>query len=302
MVGDLRHEIVDMRLEIGAIHPFDVAAWNGMPQVADDGVDDECLTVGIKVGAPRVGHAVHHLLDDPADRVIPPDAGVDLHSLRIARAGRADLRGALNAVPGPEPAVRSPRQAVAGRVPDAPFVDAIEHDLRRTVGDEVVVAVGDEQEVGQVDHPDTSEAHRDARHPRAAIPEHGPFVVPTVSVAVGEDDDPIPERVVPDAEAVARPGEVLGHPEPATGVGADADRVLHVGLGGEWLEREARRQAGRSADLGRIHRPVGGLLRIGRGREIRGGCAAYDEERHHQARGDGDGSPEPVGSTHAASP
>ena len=147
---------------------------------------------------------------------------------------------------------------------DAFLVDAVEDDLGGAVGDEIFVAIGDEEEMGQVDHPHPSESHRHARQPRAAIPKHRPLVMLPVAIGIGEHRDPVAERVIPPPEVAPRPGEVLRHPHPASCIGTQADRILNVGLGGEDLEREAGGELGRSADLGRIHRELGRLLGVRR--------------------------------------
>ena len=272
VVGHLGDEVVDVRLEIGAVHPFDVRAVDGVPEVADDGVDDEGLAVGVEVGAPGIGHPGDHPLDRLAGRVVAPHTGVHVDALRVAGAGDADPRRPLDPVAGPQPAVGAPLETVAGGVADALLVDAVEDDLRRAVGHEVVVAVGNEEEVGEVDDPGAAEAHRHARHPRAAVPEDRPLVVRAVAVGVGEDHEPVAEGVVPGAEVVAGPGEVLRHPHPPLVVGAEADRVLHVGLGGEDLQLESGGEFGGAADLGRIHGRLGRLLGVpgnGKGHRLR---------------------------------
>ena len=279
VVGHLRNEVVNMRLQIGAIHPLGVRPMNGMPKVADDGVDDERFAMLVKVGAPGVRHPGDHPLDDLAAGMVAPHAGVDLHPLRIPRPRDADPRRCLDSVPGPQPAIRAPLQAVARGVADALLVDAVEDDLGGAVGDEVVVAIGDEEKMGEVDHPHPSEPHRHARQPRAAIPKHGPFVVRPVAIGIGEHGDPVAQRVIPRAKVAPRPGEVLRHPHPASCIGTQADRVLNVGLGGEYLERKAGGELRCPADLGRIHREFGRLLGVRRHGEIVGGGALPEEHR-----------------------
>ena len=285
MVSHLRDEIVDMRLQIGAIHPLGVRPVDGMPQVADDGVDDERLAMLVEVGAPGVCHPGDHPLDDLAAGMVAPHAGVDLHPLRIPRPRDADPRRCLDPVPGPQPAIRAPLQAVARGMADALFVDAVEDDLGGAVGDEVVVAIGDEEKMGEVDHPHPSEPHRHARQPRAAIPKHRPLVVRPVAIGIGEHRDPVAERVIPRAEVAPGPGEVFRHPHPASCIGAQADRVLDVGLGGKHLEREAGGELGRSADLGRIHRCLGRLFGVRRhGEIVRRRAVAEQHRADHQAK------------------
>ena len=268
-----------MRLQIRAIHPLGVGAVDRMPEMADDGVYDERLAMLVEVGPPGVCHPGDHPLDDLAAGVVAPHAGVDLDALRIPRAGDADPRRSLDPVPGPQPAIRAPLEAVARRVADARLVDAIEDDLGGAVGDEIVVAIGDEEEVGQIDHPHPAESDRHARQSRAAIPEHLPLVVLAVAVGVGEHGDPVAERVIPPAEVAPRPGEVLRHPHPASCIGTQADRILDVGFGGKDLEREAGGELDRSADLGRVHRCLGRLLSVRRRGEIVGGGARPEEHR-----------------------
>ena len=272
-----------MRLEVRAVHPLGVSAVHRMPEVADDGVDDKRLAMLVEVGAPGVCHPGDHPLDDLAAGVVAPHAGVDLDALRIPRAGDTDPRRSLDPVPGPQPAIRAPLEAVTGRVADARLVDAIEDDLGGAVGDEIVVAIGDEEKVGQVDHPHPAEPHRDARQSRAAIPKHRPLVMLAVAVGVGEHGDAVAERVIPPAEVAPCPGEVLRHPHPSSCIGTQADRVLDIGLGGKHLEREAGGELRRLADLGRIHRCLGRLLGVRRrGEIIREGARPEDHRVDHQ--------------------
>ena len=285
VVGHLRNEVVNMRLQIGAIHPLGVRPMDGMPEVADDGVDDERFAMLVKVGAPGVRHPGDHPLDDLAAGMVAPHAGVDLHPLRIPRPRDADPRRCLDSVPGPQPAIRAPLQAVARGVADALLVDTVEDDLGGAVGDEVVVAIGDEEKMGEVDHPHPSEPHRHARQPRAAIPKHGPLVMRPVAIGVGEHRDPVAQRVIPPAEVASRPGEVLRHPHPASCIGTQANRVLNVGLGGEYLERKAGGELRCPADLGRIHRDLGRLFGVRRHGEIVSRRAVSQEHRaDHQAK------------------
>ena len=282
VVSHLRNEVVNMRLQIRAIHPLGVCPVDGMPQMADDGVDDERLAMLVEVGAPGVRHPGDHPLNDLAAGMVAPHAGVDLHPLRIPRPRDADPRRCLDPVPSPQPAIRAPLQAVAGGMADALFVDPVEDDLGGAVGDEIVVAIGDEEKMGEVDQPHPSEPHRHARQPRAAIPKHRPLVVRPVAIGIGEHRDPVAERVIPSAEVAPRPGEVLRHPHPASCIGTQADRVLNIGLGGEHLERKAGGELRSPADLGRIDRCLGRLLGVWRHGEIVRRRAVAEQHRADQ--------------------
>ena len=129
---------------------------DSVPEVSNHGVDHKGLTVGIEVGAPGVGHAVHHLFDHTATGVIPPDTCIDLNPLGVGCPRPANCAGALNTVPAPEPAIWPPRQSVRGRVPHTVLIQAIQHHLRRTVRHEIVVGIGDKKHLRQIDHPDTA--------------------------------------------------------------------------------------------------------------------------------------------------
>ncbi len=203
--------------------------------------------------------------------MITPDAGVDFHALRIAGLRRTDVRGALDAVAGVQPAVGAPLEAIGRGMPDRVFVDAVEHDLRRTIGNVVAVAIGNEQQLRQVQHPHAAEADLDAGGFAALIPEHGAAIVLAVAVGVFENDDAVLEFRVPAAEVVAGPGVVFQHPQSAALVGGDGDRVLHVGFGGEDLQLEARRKFGGPGHFVRRTRRGCRLFRIVGRRKIGGG-------------------------------
>ena len=133
--------------------------------------------------------------------------------------------------------------------------EAVEHDLGRTVGDVVAVAVGDEQQLGRAEQPDAAEPELDAAEPLDVVGEDRPPVEPAVAVGVLEDQDAVAEAEVELLGAVGV-GVVLGDPEPPAGVPGHRDRVPHVRLGGEDVDPEPRRDrkpaAASAGGIGRV--------------------------------------------------
>ena len=255
VIGTGRHQVVDERREVVAVHALEVRAGDHAEQVRDHAVGDERLAEVVEVESPRVGRAVRDDLEDLAGRVIPPDAAIHRRPLLLRRPRLADLRGGQDAVATPEPAVGTPVQGVEHVVlsVDAP---AVELDDRRAVGPVVAVAVGDEDQVGRGADPDPAEPQRDAGVVGPSVGKDGPAIEAAVAVGVLEDQDAIP---------AARPAQpdrvrvVLDHPEPPPVVDGHGDRLDDVGLGGG----ESDPEPGRHRD------PLRGLR--GRGRGVRRG-------------------------------
>ena len=64
-----------------------MGARDNVPQMADDGVDDEHLAMLIEIKTPGIRHAVEHRFYSFGDGVKSPDTGVDFDSLRIGGFG-----------------------------------------------------------------------------------------------------------------------------------------------------------------------------------------------------------------------
>ena len=257
--GDRLDVGVGVRVEVAAGLPVVAAARDDVPHVRDDARLDEEVAVGVVVEAPRVAGAVGDDLEDVPRRVIAPDAGVNLLSLVVRVAGLADVRVREDAVAAVQPAVRPPDEAVERLVGVLP-APAIEEDLRFTglVG---LLVVRDEEQVGGGPDPHPAEADLDAAGQVQPLEEDGPLVVFAVAVGVLEDDDLVAEFTVGDHRAGVRVpprvGVCLKNPQPAAVVDRERDRLVHVRLGGEHGDGEARRHGHR---LGRVLRLESGKL------------------------------------------
>ena len=190
VVGTGRHQLIEVGIEVVAVHPLEVRAGDHAEQVRDHAVGDERLAEVVEVEAPGVGRAVGDDLEDLAGRVIPPDAAVHRHPLLVGRARLADAGRRQDAVAAPEPSVRAPLQGVE-QVVLRVDVPAVELDDRRAVGPVVAVAVGEEQQVRRGADPDPAEPQLDAGEVGALVVKDGPAVEAAVAVGVLEDQDAI---------------------------------------------------------------------------------------------------------------
>ena len=260
MVGVLFEKTVGVRVERLAEHAAVVRAGDDVPEVADDGVDEEGFAVLVPVHAPGIGGAVGDRLEDFADGMIAPDAAVHFRAFGFGRAGFADGGGAGDAVAGVEPAVGAPLEAVGDVVADAVGLEAVEEDDGFAVGHVVAVAVGEEEEIRRAEREDAAEAEFDAGEKLRAVPEDGAFVEAAVVVGVLENDDAVADGAV-EADLGFGVGVVLGDPEAAAGIPGHRDGILHVGFGGEegGLETGRELQQFQRVERGREGLVVGGL-------------------------------------------
>ncbi len=237
VVGAGLHQLVEVRVEVVAVHPIEVGAGDHAEQVGDHAVGDERLAVVVEVQAPRIGGAVGDDLEDLAGRVIPPDAAVHLHSLVFGRAGLADARGRKDTVAAPEPAVGPPLEGIE-QVVLGIDVPAVELDDRRSVGPVVAVAVGEEEQVGRRADPDAAGPQLDAGVVRPLVVEDGAAVEAAVAVGVLEDQDAVLAVRPAQPDRIRR---VLDDPEPAAG-----SSVMAIGCttSGSEAARVTRKPAG----------------------------------------------------------
>ena len=153
--------------------------------------------------------------------------------------------------------------------------EAVEHDLGRSVGDVVAVAVGNEQELGRAHQPDAAEAELDAREHLHVLGEDGAFVEPAVAVGVVEDQHAVAE---PEVELRGQLGisEVLRDPQPPARIPGHGDGVLDIRLGREDPDVEPRRDA--EAGRGLVGRQSPGRRGLGIGRAGDGHAGGMDQE------------------------
>src|SRR5262245_25132918 len=281
VVGGARHQSVNRRRRLVlAEHPVEVGAGNHLEDVLDHAVGDEAAADLVPIEPPRVGRAVADDLELPRHRMEAPDAAVQGDALRVGRAGLADSRVGENPVAGVEPAVGSPHRLVED-VMLRLEVPAVEEDLDRAVGDVVVVAVGQEEEVGDRGQPDAAVAPGDARDVRELVGEDLLRVELPVTVGVLVDHDAVASLL-----AGLHPfgiGEALDDPEPAPIVERESHGLDDVGLAGEEGDLE-------SFGDGHLPRRFFRLERSGLGEQ------ESEQQRHHFTISTGRGAASAVNS------
>ena len=143
MIGGLLDQLVKVLVEMIAVHALIARAGHGMPEVANDGVDEKELAVFVPVVPPRIGGAVADDLERFAGGMIAPNPALDVGALGFGRAGAADLgAGAEDAVPAVQPAIGTPAQAVDDVVAHLVGVESIQNHLRLAIRLVVAVLVG----------------------------------------------------------------------------------------------------------------------------------------------------------------
>ena len=92
MVGGLLDELVKIFVEMIAVHALVTRAGQGVPEMADDGVDEKELAVLVPIVAPRIGGAVADNLKCFSRGMITPNAAAERCALGLGCAGPANLR------------------------------------------------------------------------------------------------------------------------------------------------------------------------------------------------------------------
>ena len=189
----------------------------------------------VEVEAPLVAATVGEDFEFVPQRMVAPDGGADARALGVGRAGLADERVGEDAVAAVEPAVGPPRETVERlvRVLKAP---AVEEDLRRTVGDVVVIFVGNEEQVRRRTGPHATEADLNAADEIQVFREDFFRGKRAVALRVLENQDAVFALALGLAVRITKR---LRDPDASALVEAKRDRLREVGLGGDEFGLEA---------------------------------------------------------------
>ena len=243
-VGIMERPVLAERLPV--IAPLDAVEHD---EPAHVGAGEE-LALAVEVEAPHVAPTLAEELEPLADRVVAPDALLKLDAADLGRDGAP-----LQAV---EPAVGPPGQRVRHRV-GVFHAEARQEHLGIAVGPIVAVAVGIEEQVGDLDDEHAAIAECQAAGQIEPGHEIVGAVGPAVAVGVLQDRDAIrplrPARrrignAVVDRPRVAIDGDplqlggvgilhVLNDPEPAPVVKLDGHRLADQRLGRDQADLQA---------------------------------------------------------------
>ena len=282
VVGGVADVFVGEGIQMRAEHAFVIGAGDAVPEVADHGVRVEKLAVLVPVESPGIRATVTEDLELFGRRMKTPDRAVHRDAVLLRSPGSADPRGRGDAMASVEPAVRTPLQAVDDVVSDRLRVETVEHHDRLTIGDEVAVGIGNEEQLRRTGHPDAAVTDRDRGEAFALVPENGAFVRLPVAVRVLEDGDPVVQLEVPAARVFGE-GVTLRDPEAALLVEGDPDRLTHLRLRREDLDAKSLGQFRRLCRFDSSHGRVTGLLGVVGLGEICGvgDTGAQEQEKWH---------------------
>src|SRR4051812_14714351 len=108
MIRGLIDQSVTVRREMLPIHALIICAWNTVPEVTNDRVDEKQLPKLIPIVAPGIGRPLAEHLEGFSGRMITPNTSVHFCA-RLQRHSRlADRRSLHNAVSSVQPAIWSP--------------------------------------------------------------------------------------------------------------------------------------------------------------------------------------------------
>ena len=217
-------------------------AHDPVPEMAVHRVDEKRLAHLIPVMTPRIHRAVPDRLEHPPLRMIPPHAAEERHPLRIRRARHRHATGRGRAATPVEPAIWSPAQAVGEvMIILRGHREAIQHHLRRPIGNVVAVAVGDEEQLRRAQRPHATVPDLDAREPLHLFREDAAHFRATIAIAILKDEDAIPESKVEPLRPLGV-GVILRDPQTPARIPRQADGILHLRLGRKHAHGKPRRQ------------------------------------------------------------
>ena len=210
------------------MHALEVRALDAVPEVADDGIDEEHLAVLVPVHAPGVRGAVAVGFVDLPRGVVAPDAASGGLALVLGRAGHVHPARAADADASVKPAVRPPFQAVGeGVATGGGGAEAVKDDLRRAA--RLVVLRGNPEQVRRAEGIHAAEAALDAGEHLQVVAEDGALVEVAGVLRVLEDENAVAQLQVEALLAIGV-GVVLGDPEAAFFIPAHGDGLLNVRL------------------------------------------------------------------------
>ena len=99
MIRMLINQFEKARVKMFAKHTLEISPGNRMPEMADHGVDEKSIAMGIPIKTPRVGPPSANNLKDLFSRMITPNPTVDGNALACRGIGRANKRGGGDAMP-----------------------------------------------------------------------------------------------------------------------------------------------------------------------------------------------------------
>ena len=182
----------------------------------------------VPVDAPRVGGANGEGLPHMPHRMIPPHAALEAPPFGLRRAGLAEQRPVRNPVRAVQPTIRPPRKPIGDGVRIGMRAKAVEQHHRFTIRHAVVILVRDKIKIRNRHHPHPAEPHLNAAHVLELIIKNNPLVVPPIAIGVLENDDAI---LLPSLFVRIIIG--FGHPQPATVINAETDRLLDIRFTGK---------------------------------------------------------------------
>ena len=254
VIDDGADVLVDIRVEMPTALTVVDPAGDDVEHVGDHAGGDEEVALGVVVDAPWVAEAVGDDFEAILDRVVAPDAAVDVDGvaleLDLLRKGiavlekaalalrLADLRWGGKALAAVEPAIRAPVKAVQGlmAIADAPAGQAhLDVVHVRTI---VAIAIRDKEQVGRRAEPEAIKADRDGGGEGDALGEDFLLIRDTVPIGVLEDDDAAVARVGKPTLA-ALVVAVFGDPETSLVIPAEGHWLGDHRLCGKGIHLEA---------------------------------------------------------------
>ena len=288
MVSGLINEPIAERSEVLAVHSLVVCARNTLPEVTDDGVDEEELAVLIPVVPPGICAALADDLEEFFRGMITPDGAIQFCARAIRRARFADGGSRLDAMASVEPAVGPPFEAVQDIMTNDVVIPAVEQDFRRPVGNIIAVAIGDENEIRGAGSKYTTEAKRDAGELLSLVPKHLALIEMANAFGVFENKNAI-VLVRIEVYLVIGIGIELGNPQAATVVKGHGDGLMDIRLGSEHCHLKARRHRNAAGCLSRWEGFIHDRGFIGKKGQEKSDCQDQhgDFEQEPEARGPG---------------
>ena len=210
-----------------------MGAGDHVPEVSVDSVDVEKFAVFIPIVSPGIGGAVGEDFEGLAVGMKTPDASFDRNALGFGRPGNADIAGAGTAAASVKPTIGAPAEAV-GKVVVVVLGDgkAIEDDFGFAIGNIVLIAVGDEEELWRAHGPNPTASQFDTGEHLQLVGEDLAGVGLSVVVFVVKNDNAIAQFEI-EAPPSLGIGVVFGDPHTAFVIPGHRDGILDFGLGCE---------------------------------------------------------------------
>ena len=176
-------------------------------------------------------------LESMLDRIVSPNTCSQVHTILIRCARLTHHRAIENTLGAVKPTVGPPYKTIEGFM-GVSKSKSIEEDLGWPIWRVIAIAIRDKQEFRCRTYPYPRVTDLDAACKIQSFAENLAILEASIAIVICKNDDPIDSLAF---RPLLRIGVTFEHPESSFGVKCESNRLMHIWLGRNQLDREAFR-------------------------------------------------------------